>query len=513
MLPSFVARLSRGSLLLLSAGFAVGAAASEAPLLTSADGGAFRAAGKLQAASHCTASVVAGSAEPDASRPALVLTAAHCVIPEAFTEKSPGILHDVPAAAGWAFTPAYFHDTASSHREIPVDRVLYATLKGSDLAVLQLKATYGDLRAAGVLPWVLAGPDIRQSLPVELAHIPVDGVPSPGQYLRLSRCEASEPLRLFESARFFSSASRVDCAGVAGGSSGGPVLRAGLPQVVGVMSTATDPRFEGCGYNRPCELPGRMPLPREGASYITPVAPLMSALRADGSWDPNALDKGDGVALGRTTPQYTRSVIDVEIEVEVEGAAPGSDDKRIEIVQEPARWGVVVTSGERWIRYKQGDAAVIDCADEAGYSEPLLAREQPLDRLALPAGDGAYLMCVIGEKGIDNDWQRPEHASTMLRIIDDTAPTKLPSVHIVEQDPQKWTLELRGYDPATVFDVARRPFGNGDCVSTQGYRSIPSSFLVMSKAKAPLRLCVKARDEAGNLSPPGFIDLEAPPAD
>jgi hypothetical protein len=271
--------------------------------------------------------------------------------------------------------------------------------------------------------------------------------------------------------------------------------------VVGVMSTLADPRFEGCGINRPCELGSRVPSSREGAGYITLVAPLLSAIGADGTWAPEALDKGDGVALGRTTPQYTRSSVEVQVDA-------GSDGEQVETVLEPARWGVIVTSGERWIRYKQGDAAVIDCADAGGYSEPVLAREQPLDRLALPEGEGGYLMCVIGERGIDNDWQRPEHASTMLRIIDDTAPGKRPNVHILEQDSGSWTVELRGYDPATVFDVARRPFGSGDCTAPEGYRSTPSPILRIGKAKGPLRLCVKARDEAGNLSPAGFADLD-----
>lgn len=488
------ARLSRWSFALVSLGYGLAAVAGEASLLPSSADARYHAAGQLVASSHCTASLVAGSATPDPDRSALLLTSAHCVLDDAFVDGANEVQVNTPAGEGWRFTPGYFQDNQANHRAFDVRRVRYATMKGVDMAVVELDATYGDLAAAGVQPLVAASPHIVGNLPIELVHVPVDGVAEDDQFLRLSTCEAGEPLRLFEGPRFWTQASRTDCAGVAGGSSGSAALRAGTSEVVGVMGTKVDARFAGCGVHRPCELTEREPVSREGASYLSLAAPFMAAFRADGSWDGAALDPGDGVKLGRVVPQFTRSDI------------PGEDGAM------PAPWGVIVDDYTRWVRYKQGDAALIDCADPYGYSVPVYAADRPWEARPLERAEGAYALCVLGQKGIDNDWQAPEHASVLLRVIDDTPPSAAPEVDIQEESDDTWTVQLvAGYQPPYLLKVGR--LGATDCGDDQKYRSVASPFIVLPKAKAPFRVCVKAMDQAGNVSPAGSRDFEAPVAE
>lgn len=491
MIRNVDARLSRWSLALISLGYGMAAIAGEASLLPSSSDARYHAVGKLVAARHCTAALVAGSDTPDADRPALLLTSAHCVLDDAFKDGAREVIVDSEAGEGWSFTPAYFQDSQADHRPIDVRRVRYATMKGVDMAVVELGATYGDFTAAGIQPLVVASPHIIGDLPIELVHIPQTGVVTEDQFLRLSTCQAGEPVRLFEGPRFLTQESRTDCAGVSGGSSGSPALREGSSEVMGVMGTMVDPRFDGCGEDRPCELTGREPVSHTGASYLSLAAPFMAAFRADGSWDGAALDPGDGVKLGRRVPQFTRS------QIEEEGSPI------------PAPWGVIVDDRTRWVRYKQGDAATIDCASAEGYSAPVYAAERPWENQPLDQGEGAYALCVLGQKGIDNDWQAPEHASVTLRVIDDTPPTAAPEVAIREDTEDSWTVELvAGYVPPYLVKVGK--IADTDCGDEQKYRSMDTPFIRLPKAKAPFRICVKAKDQAGNVSPAGFRDFQAP---
>jgi hypothetical protein len=489
------ARLSRWSLLFVSLGFAANAVAGEANLLASSSDPRYRAVGQLAwdiasdtetATATCTASVVAGSATPDPGQPALVLTSGHCVLGQEAVPNQ--VMVDGDVSANLRFTPAFFQDAQTVHVTVPVARVLYATTKGMDAAVLRLDVTYGDLQALGIVPLVPASPAIAGSLPIELAHVPVRDVAASEQFLRLSTCTTREPTRLFEGERFFLHESGTDCAGVSGGSSGAPVLRRGTSELVGILGTMVDPRFDGCGFDRPCELTGRQSHSRAGTSYHSLVGPLHGAFRIDGTWDPKGLDRGDGVRLERTVGQYTRSQVTEEGE------------------PEPARWGVIVADDTRWIRHKQGDAATIDCADIRGYSEPVIARELPMNRLPVPAEEGVYAMCVIGQMGIDNDWQSPEHASVMLRVIDDTPPTTVPGFEIVEETDAAWVVRIDSpYVSPPIVKVGR--LATTDCADAARYRTLDTTVFSLPKAKAPLRVCAKGSDEAGNLSFPGVKDL------
>lgn len=491
MTRNVTARLLRRSFMLISLGYAVGAVAGEASLLSSASDPRYRAVGRLNAQKICTGAVVAGSAEPEANRPALLLTAAHCVFEDIAANQ---VMVDGESPASWRFTPAYFQDSQAAHAPVSVERVLYATTKSVDLAVLQLNVTYGDLKASGVRPLVPAVAGVVGRLPVELVHAPWQDVPEADRFLRLSTCQAGEPSRLFEGEWFWTQESRTDCAGVSSGSSGSPVLRPGTLDIVGVLGTKVDAAFDGCGFNRPCELPGREPVSHAGATYHSLLAPMSAAFRADGGWEPAGLDRGDGVKLGRSVPQYTRS------EVVEEGMA------------EPARWGVLVTDDTRWIRYKQGEAASVDCAQADGYGPPVLAREQPMDRLPVGRAEGAYVMCVIGQLDIDNDWQLPEHASVMLRIVDDTPPSVAPEVVIAQESDADVTLEVRG-PYVSPYSIKAGALDRTDCAESTKYRVVALPFLKIPKAKAPFRLCARGADEAGNLSPVGFMDFPLSDAD
>lgn len=454
--------------------------ASLLPSLTSAK---YRAVGKLQAASSCTATLVAGSVAPSSGAAALVLTAGHCVGGDFDANE---VRVDQAARDGWRFTPAYFRDNQAEHRDIAVDRVLYATMKGVDVAVLRLKTTYGELAAMGVRPLTLVVRAQSEGLPVELVHVPVSGIADDDRFLRLSRCVAGGRTPIFEGNRpwYWPTASMTRCAGVAGGSSGAPVLLSGTAGVLGVMGTKVDPSLMGCGLNRPCEAANGPAFSREGANYFHPLTVIANALRADGGWDIGSLDKGGGVAIDRSVHWTTTS--------------QASDGGRAT----PARWGLRIADGTRWIRYKTGPAATLDCDTADGYGPAMDAAAQPLDGLAVPSPEGVYAMCVLGRRDAGSAWQHPTHATRILRQIDDTAPTNGPMIVQYGETSDSWLVygKNRSYE-TTSLEIKYGPRDTTDCGSAEGYFPPRSFWETLPVAEGPWRFCARGWDDAGNASP------------
>lgn len=458
-------------------------AADGASLLPSFSAAKYRAVGKLQAASSCTATLVAGSVAPSSTAAALLLTAGHCV-GDGFDANEVWI--DQAAREGWRFTPAYFSDNQAEHRDVAVDRVLFATMKGVDVAVLRLKATYGELAAMGVRPLSPLTRAQSEGLPVELVHVPVNGVADDERFLRLSRCVAGGKASIFEGNRpwYWPRASMTRCAGVAGGSSGAPVLLSGTDGVLGVMGTQVDPSLMGCGLNRPCEATNGPAFSREGANYFHPLDAVVNALRPDGGWDDSQLDKGDGVAVERSVHWTTRSQV--------------SEGERTV----PARWGLRIADGTRWIRYKAGAAATLDCDAPDGYGPEMDVVAQPLDELAVSSLEGVYAMCVVGRRDAGSTWQRAEHATRILRQIDDTPPTTGPMIVTYGEVGDAWLVygKNRSYETVSL-QIKYGPRDATDCGSAEGY-FVPRSFWeTLPVAGGPWRFCARGWDDAGNASP------------
>lgn len=467
-----------------------GAAQSKAPLLLSTDPEAerFIPVGKLLTGTgnyNCTATLIAGADTPAPDRPALILTAGHCV--EESDDNT--VIVDRPGEKAWSFTPAFFIDTQPKHVSFGIARVVYATMKDVDLAVLQLDSTYGDLASHGVFPLRLATATTSPETPIELTHIPVTGVPPEERFLRYSQCRADAYQFIYEAyiPWRWSKAIPNDCQGVAGGTSGSPVFAKDGKDVIAVLNTTATPGYVGCGPGRPCELTGEgLPVPREGSSYAIPVERIALALKADSTVDLSQLDPGHGVTLTRTTFSWsTRSneVIDGELV--------------------PAQWNLKmgIDDGFDVVRYKIGLANSTHCADIDGYSAPTPIGEQPLIAQQMPKQEGIYAACVIG-RSANGTWQSPSHATVRLRRIDETPPTITPGVS--ERDLGVYLQVRPEFVPweVTTLRVKHGPAGVVDCDTPDGYtRHRNNHWYPVENQSGPWRFCAYGADSAGNAGP------------
>ncbi|GAA2832293.1 trypsin-like serine protease [Crossiella cryophila] len=187
----------------------------------------------------CAASVVR-TPESRPQDPALLLTNGHCVRPE--PPKPGSALVDLPAdeVVRIGDRDGYAEATAKANR------LLYATMTGTDIALYRLDRTYAELAADGAKIFQLAASPARAGEKIDVL--------SGGQGNRFSCVVEAEVPHLREDGYQQDGALRYAAGcGASHGSSGSPLVAADGVSVVGVHNTGNDDG-EQCTRNNPCEV-------------------------------------------------------------------------------------------------------------------------------------------------------------------------------------------------------------------------------------------------------------------
>lgn len=455
ILPAFCAQPPAGSSRLVRQG--------------SAEAARFAAAGKL---GGCTGTIVRSEDATPAS-PAYLLTAGHCIDLSAnlvITDRTDTRTLELQ----------YHIDTpASERRRVSAKRIIYSTMKGLDIALLELDAAPGDLPAAAVLSTERA----FEGEAAEWAGVPVVAIPAGEQFLRTSPCTIGPAVEVLEWRWFWRGLLRNDCSDVHGGASGSPVFSTRTGRVVAVISTTTvgflvrSPEF-ACWRDNPCEATGY----RRDTSYAVPVGPLASCFR-QGVFD---------LSLPRCELDPGRQANVLENRLAVQ---PGE------------RWNAAVTSDTfgfyRYKAYREGEG---DCRVDTGYGAPLPLAGAARITDAISDREGRYYLCVLAGSSpvVDATWQPARFATINHLRVDATKPTRPPELMFfgnsfvpLFQPPDIASMPLK-------FDM-----GESDtCNDPQGYRDVyPSPVAIPAGAT---RLCLIASDLAGNRSEPYIVDLRGP---
>jgi uncharacterized protein (TIGR03437 family) len=427
---------------------------------------ALAAVGRLRINSTCTAFLI----QPRAASPVYALTNGHCVLGASGNEVATNVA--VPPSA--AFTTHYFVDTPSRRRNIPVKAIPYATLKGLDLAVIELDTTWAALDAR---PLRLSETPAQPGDPVFTVGAPVNGVPAEEAWLRRSDCSVDAIAQLAEGPWKFHDALRLACGAVYGGASGSPVFNARSGDVTAIINTGTQGQIYSsgdipCYINSPCELPGRMFL---DTAYALPLTGVANCFNTAGRFDLTAancpLDPGNQPTLSGAP--FT-------------SAPPGTN------------WNVTV-SGVPEFRYKTGPEGETDCRIDSGYSAP---QSTPQIRQSIPAIDGRYILCVLGPN------QQPRHA-TFTHTAIDSKPPALNPLWSVRADDNVYSVQFF-FNVPDLSDYRYKfgPDAATDCDNTDGYqiyRRVP--IRVPFDKNSLIRFCLLGGDRAGNLTRPTHILL------
>jgi hypothetical protein len=335
-------------------------------LLNNANGQSskFAAVGRFQAGLTCTGSLIdpSGSGATDAK--AWLLTAGHCISLEPY-----GVIRNQPSTAPVQFN--YFIDTAGKRVTVRARATGWSTMKGVDVALVELDTTLGDLAAQGITPLHIAATTPSAGGPVFWTGISGSPIPPELQYLRLGRCTLGEKVALLEGSWIWNDDLSNDCPDLYGGASGAPLFDAESGEVVGVIGTSTLLNFEqgpdyDCQVNRPCVIrAGGTEMARD-TSYASPIRGI--ALCFDQA---NVLDV-----------QRPGCPLDSGFQLTVNS---GANEVQPLVDGKPAQWNAALNGAARYYAYKHFPAGAGDCAISSGYSAPVRKRRRHADNRRLLA--------------------------------------------------------------------------------------------------------------------------------
>lgn len=440
---------------------------------------------RLNGASSCTGAFVHPSGDDDA--PAYLITNGHC----AQEWDANRVFIDVPVE-GWSATFNYFVDTVEEQVSVPVSRVAYSTMKGRDVALLELETTAGELIAQGIRPLTIADGMPEEPFAMRVVGVPVSSVPADLSYLREERCLAVGRADLLEFIWHFNDAVINACQDIYGGSSGSPVFAGDDAAVIALINTTNIGGRTACGLGNPCEVRPDGVVMNPDTSYATPVAAVGACFGEDGRFDLSAagcpLDDGRQLSLEGFPPQGIQSVT---------VTADGSE--------QVAGWNTALVGDLPYFRYKIGRAGEVDCRTEEGYSEVVALAERSLIDEPLPPEEGFYVLCVLAGESpeVDGTWQPVERPTMVWAEIDMTPPALRPELSIAPDGFGGFRFEPLFAPPElSHFEVLFGPAEEIDCADRDAYVPYRRFPFNLPPEQVPARICVVGFDVAGNEGEP-----------
>jgi len=415
---------------------------------------------------NCTATLLRTSQDPAA--PAYLLSAARCLTPAINTDYvfevhvDAPLLITLPIVFGFSAPPAPAQPAVAT-----ATRIAYATMKGVDLALIELNRTVGQLQELGIEPLSLAQAAPGPAAPIEMVGQAFEheapeqqpGGPQPSpvtRNLRRARCvEGSRRPTVVEQLGYFYDLHSNACAALGAGTVGSPVLDQN-GRVYGVFDMRFTPgeHRQPCYLNYPCEVGGSPEREVPDSNYVADATIFAGCFDAKGRFDLAAgdckLDAGAGSELGS--------------EPRIAAATYGEPPL-------PNAWNQQFpTASDTQYRYKVGAAQSVDCRSPEGYSEPLPIDGGALKQLPLPSKEGLYALCILTGTGEveSGAWQSIAHPTIVVRKVSDT--------HAVDPETSNVTAEqafslgqqvLEAYRGNATANRARFAFTFGSAMDTK----------------------------------------------
>lgn len=317
--------------------------------------------------------------------PAYVFTNGHC----ALDQRLPNAVF-VGAEASvrpHEVTFRMFADSKNAATNVRVKKVLYATMKGVDVAIAELNASRFTLRKQGIVPFVLVDEPANEGEPLGWAgHAGFE----PAQF---SACQLDRrvPMVLESPWHWFELESNR-CLGVRTGASGSPMFSLSSGKVTGVLNTRVEPSAPiDCASSAPCEaLPSEL-VRIEETNYAIPLSALTTCFDATGRFDLSLSD----CSLDRGIQMLPPDIL--------------NDRLLISALGQPVNIDIPLESrGLTHYRTGWGPAATTDCRDPSHYGPVVAWNNAPTLRETFPGEPGFVLICLQAGDGPDpaaTTWQ------------------------------------------------------------------------------------------------------------
>jgi hypothetical protein len=422
----------------------------------------------------CTAALIdtrSPDSPPDA--PAYVLTSGHCISRELGV-----MLIDQAIEGSVQFN--YFTDTVA--RRYRLKRVIWSSMQGVDLAIVELEPPLQLLVDEGVQPLRLA-----ETLPAPGRDILWIGAPlyKDTGHLRMAACSHEPSGEILSPPWVWRRSVSNRCKDIDTGASGSPLLLRDTGELYAVLNLITLPASPDSTDTLP---PGFPPL-AHGSNFAMPVTHLHSCF-ANGVFnaDPTACHLFPAFSI-RFDPVHGRPKRFGKIRV-------GEDGREIY-----PQWNLRFTASTPFYRYKPADSA-LDCENPVGYGNVEAAQNATIDDL-VNTRIGINWLCIIGLSSAD---ERPSrglmrNALTLAMELQPAGPTAEPQVTIKATPFRTW--RVRWEPESGLIDYYTGKFGPAattDCSDPRGYRRMFRDLTLRTKA-LPVKICTYAHDVNGQPSP------------
>ncbi|MFY7930184.1 MAG: trypsin-like serine peptidase, partial [Oligoflexus sp.] len=354
---------------------------------------------------------------------------------------------------------------------VPVKRLVYSTMRGLDLAILELGKSVGELRALGLQPLSLATKSPRPGDPVRIIGIPEEVPEGQKQFLREHRCREGRRTDVIEWNWYWFDMHANRCADVANGSSGSPLLDADQGVFALINTTTHGSQGSACALGQPCEVTAQGVQPRTATNYAVNVTGLERCWKKS-AWNFRAKDCPLPEALPFT----------------IELSSPIAFSAKTQA----RNWLIEVGAGaEEMVWQQAGRAELMRCRDKKAYGNPKSLRK--LSKVPIVGEEGVYLNCL---------W--PERSSERLPLVLVTHVDLTPPQGDIKPEitvfPDSVSLMLEAKPPEwSSFRYALGRAGRLDCRKVS-LKSLPPRALRISKKEVPASFCVQGFDQAGNAS-------------
>lgn len=481
----------------------------------------FNALVRLERTDGYTCTGVAIRTNENANSPAYVISTGHChwlLYHEVVTDLIPKGSKKLKAH----FNP--FHDASASEQfKVNVKRINYASMRGHDLAILELNATQGQLAARKILL-----PKLATTVPQGLS-VSTYGIRASDPFIRAVNCTLTNRVNLNEGKWLWWDALQADCPRadlISGGASGSPVyLQGTAKELFGILNTINPEPVKNilCSENNPCELKSPKPVSRLKGVYLMDVHELGHCFTASGQFNRQLkrcpLPKKLAVYTSfKRIPDPTIDSVDQRwFDQQARYPNPAHQQTNYIFQSTLATKSYQMhlvkpdTAAAEAYRYKLSPLASFDSYDASGYSE---ATRSPTLSLSYPTEVGTYIASLIPVKNYNQDRLNPLDLyvdifeivyKNSLKIAKITITNSFPSSNVKKVTINKITgnellansIQFLGYQLGSKATTNCANFKN----YTQVYYSHPMETTV-GAIKSGDKLCLILVDRALNATQP-----------
>lgn len=434
-----------------------------------------KAVGRLVRRSRCTGTFINTSNNDNA--PAYVITCGHCV-----QDWNPNKVFYNEPLNGYKMVFNYFIDTQNAQDSVQVKQIVYSTMGGKDIAILELNATVGQLKNRGIQPISISTKEIKVNTPVTMIGAPAGPLPKELIFIRQSNGLLKSRVNLLEYQWNFSNTYKTDLPDVYGGASGSPLFRGNdYSTMYAVVSTTTIDGEEPCYMGCPCEIKTNELTVSKNTSYAIPVNKVGNCFTKEGLFDVNQkgcpLNKGNQLVPVNFPANAMRSTM-----------------------AQPAKWNIKFEGSQTYYRYKAGLASITDCNSSENYSSIKNKFTDSVITDIIGTAEGMYCLCIQSgdASSVNKTWKTGSYTAKVLAKIDNTASTDQPEVNISETADEYIIQPVVNMPHHTFLFYSVLINETLDNAVFEKYQWKPVKLL---KKDGPYKIVIKATDDAGNEAP------------